>query len=265
MIRLCHIELSAPALEVLAGYQSELDAIPSFGDRVATAKTMFSNRKSNKTFDEVRCKLTEMCSGAQRCAYCEDSCGDEVEHIKPKDAYPEVTFIWDNYLYACGQCNGRKNNHWAIYSDATGERVDIQKQDPPVPPEPGDPLFLNPHRENPLAIIYLDLVDSFYFLPDADEDTQDYERADYTIETLCLNTRDYLPAAREEAYRNYRSRLREYIMLRDEHASQQELDDLAAAVKCMGHPSVWEEMKSQREWIPELRSLFERVPEALDW
>jgi uncharacterized protein (TIGR02646 family) len=265
MICLPHAELSQAALDVLAGYQAVLDAIPDYAERVAEAKKMFSNRTSNKTFDEVRAKLAEMCAGAQRCAYCEDSYGDEVEHIKPKDFYPDQTFAWDNYLYACGACNGRKNNRWAVFSDSTGNRVNIQKKDPPVPPEPGDPLFLNPRQEDPLPAVALDLVDSFYFAPSAEEGSQDHERADYTIEILCLNTRDALPAAREEAYENYVSRLSRYITLRDSGAPQEKLDKRIDALRRMAHPTVWVEIKRQRRWIPELQELFEQAPEALDW
>ena len=47
--------------------------------------------------------------------YCEDSVGDEVEHHRPKNLYPDHTFLWDNYLYACGPCNGPKNNRFAVF------------------------------------------------------------------------------------------------------------------------------------------------------
>ena len=50
--------------------------------------------------------------GARRCGYCEDSDGDEIEHIKPRDLYPEKTFAWENYLLACGQCNRSKSSRF---------------------------------------------------------------------------------------------------------------------------------------------------------
>ena len=75
---------------------------------------------SNPTFRKVRESLTRMCSGAQRCVYCEDSVGDEVEHIEPKDLYPCLVFLWTNYVYACGRCNGGKSNKFAVVS---GDRL----------------------------------------------------------------------------------------------------------------------------------------------
>ena len=77
------------AARKLEEYQRQVDAAGSYEDRVASAKRSFfrKNRRSNATFRRVRESLTRMCSGAQRCVYCEDSVGDEVEHIQPQDLY----------------------------------------------------------------------------------------------------------------------------------------------------------------------------------
>jgi hypothetical protein len=208
-----------------------------------------------------------MCSGARRCGYCEDSAADEVEHIKPKDLYPETTFIWENYLYACGPCNGPKNNQFAVFASATGKLIDVarKRNDPIVPPTPGDPVLIDPRREDPLAFMELDLLGTFYFLPIGPVDSRDYVRATYTISVLRLNDRDYLPVARAEAYRSYRARLSEYITRRGRRASRRHLDDLVRAVRRMGHPTVWREMKRQHKSSPELNDLFQQAPEALNW
>lgn len=94
--------------DTLAEYQKDVDEKCSYTEQVKAAKTLFSsrNRKRNRTFAAVRKELAELCSGSRRCMYCEDSVADEVEHFRPKDLYPEVVFVWMNYLYACGQCNG---------------------------------------------------------------------------------------------------------------------------------------------------------------
>lgn len=112
MIRLPDWQLPSEALTKLAEYQQEIDALPDYAARVERAKASWKtrNRKGDPTFDAVKQSLTEMCSGARRCAYCEDSLADEVEHFRPKDLYPEVVFAWANYLYTCGPCNGPKNN-----------------------------------------------------------------------------------------------------------------------------------------------------------
>jgi len=269
MLQLSKTSLPRHTREELRGFQQRIDALPNYEARVQSAKTLFpqKNRADNPTFKSVRKTLSQMCSGAQRCAYCEDSSADEVEHIKPKDLFPESTFVWPNYLYACGPCNGRKNNHFAVLLYGTGNLVDVTRRvgEPIIPPTRGRPACINPRRENALVFMELDLVDTFYFLPSAPLGSIEYVRADYTITVLRLNERDLLPAARREAYLSYRARLVEYIEKRNAGRSKKRLDDLVKALKRMGHPTVWAEMKRQQGLIQELRDLFATAPEALAW
>jgi hypothetical protein len=191
---------------------------------------------------------------------------DEVEHIRPKDLYPGAAFIWENYLYACGPCNGPKNNRWAIFSMSTDKLSEIEHTGGSiVEPEEGDPVFINPRNEDPLLFMAIDLQGTFLFKPIVEKTTREYERAEYTIRVLRLNKRDLLLSARKEAFCNYRARLVEYITKRDNGAPQDELDTLISALQRMGHPTVWREMQRWNESVPELKDLFDRAPEALDW
>jgi hypothetical protein len=257
-------------LRQLQDWQRQIDLIADYAERVTTAKKQFENRnqKRNATFRAVRVALTEMCSGAQRCVYCEDSAADEVEHIKPKDLYPEEVFVWENYLYACGPCNGSKNSRFAVFSSAEGHLIEVArgKNDPITPPESGHPVFLNPRKENPLEFMTLDLRDTFWFLPLGEKGSEAFDRADYTIKILGLNEeRPYLPSVRREAYEDYRARLLAYIQSKQEGASEEQLQSLISALRRKGHPTVWAEMKRQHLLIPELRDLFAQAPEALGW
>lgn len=208
-----------------------------------------------------------MCSGAQRCAYCEDSVADEVEHIKPKDLYPESVFVWENYLYACGPCNGPKNNQFAVFSSMAEQFTDVTRGRKAlvVPPEEGDPVLINPRIENPLDFLYLDLVDTFYFLPRLGLDTKKQKRADYTIDILRLNAKDYLVEARAEAFGSYRARLSEYISDKASGVKGTHLDKRVKAQQRMQHPTVWREMQRQQKLIPALKYLFDLAPEAASW
>ena len=98
----------------LRGYQGEVDAACTYAEQVEAGKDLFDRYSGNVLFRTVRNRLAVMCSGARRCGYCEDSVGDEVEHIKPKDLYPERTFVWENYLLACGQCNRGKSSRFSV-------------------------------------------------------------------------------------------------------------------------------------------------------
>jgi uncharacterized protein (TIGR02646 family) len=269
MIHLPNISLPRSTEKQLAGYQLKIDSLVDYEVQVREAKRLFRlyNKSKNAAFKVVRSKLVKICSGARRCCYCEDSFANQVEHIKPKDLYPEETFLWKNYVYACSRCNGPKNNKFAVFSSATGLFVDVtpaRKAKPRVRPEEGSQVLINPRWEDPLAFMALDLNNTFRFVPIKPAGSKDYERAKYTIEVLGLNAKDPLTKAREEAFLSYKSRLSDYIKLRDEGASKRKLDHFVKALKNMQHPTIWQEMKRQRK-LRSLSKLFDQAPESLTW
>ena len=267
MIKLVSQNLPAVAQQQLIQWQAAIVAETDYATRVQLGKDQFSNRNKadNATFQKVRATLVLMCAGARRCNYCEDSVADEVEHVWPKDLYPELVFTWSNYVYACGPCNGRKNNKFAVFVTATGQLTVVTRAtgSPIVAPPVGKPVFLDPRKDDGFAMIDLDLMTGI-FLPAGATTTKKYQRAKFTIDSLDLN-REPLPTARMGAYKNYRAQLRDYVSMLRTNAPQAERDDLVNYVKRMEHPTVWAEMKRQRAFIPRLTDLFTQAPEALTW
>lgn len=271
-----NIQPAREVLDQLAIWQAEISG--DFSAQSALAKQRFGGRntKSNRTFREVKKALTQMCSGARRCVYCEDSVADEVEHIAPKDLYPEFVFVWDNYVYACGPCNGPKNNKVAVFRHDTGALQWVNAPHWPEGTQPpgGDSVLINPRTEDPLQFALLDLKSTFKFvlLPGADATKQ--QRYDYTYnEVLRLNheEREFLREAREEAYGDYKARLVEYDKQKRQGAPQARLDKMIAQIRKKSHPTVWREMQRWHNngWLvqadPELNDLFIANPEALTW
>ncbi|MCP3143042.1 HNH endonuclease family protein [Pyxidicoccus xibeiensis] len=269
MIRLPNIPLPGGALASLSEYQQEVDSLPDYATRVAHAKERFAavNRKGNRTFDSVKETLSKMNSGARRCAYCEDSLADEVEHIRPKTLYPELVFAWMNYLYACGSCNGHKNDRFAVFAAGTGVLTSVARarKAPVVPPIVGGDVFIDPRIEDPAEYLSLDLLDTFWFIPRPKLGSVEQARAEYTIRELHLNSRDMLPLARRSAYRDYLAHLKSYIHDKGRGMPQAHLNRLADDVRGRQHPFVWIEMKRQHAALPELTLAFAAAPEALDW
>lgn len=269
MINLPNLALSHAAQNQLDSWQNNIDSIGDYPTRVDEAKKSFAryNKPTNPTFREVRQVLTKMCYGCRRCGYCEDSVADEVEHIKPKDIYPEAVFLWDNYLYACGQCNSPKNNKYAVFSYTTGKLTEVSRKrgEPVIQPEAGDPVLIDPRSEDPFDFLEIDLIDTFYFIPISPPNSINYQRAEYTIDILRLNDRDYLVEARKEAFYSYRARLSEYITQKQIGATEEQLKNLIAALQRMQHPTVWREMQRQQGFISSLNTLFDLAPEALTW
>jgi uncharacterized protein (TIGR02646 family) len=267
MIRLPDVPLPAEALAELEQLQHGIDAIAEYADRVAAAKVRFKNRNTatDPLFQVVRDALAAMCQGPRRCGYCEDSAADEVEHVRPKDLYPEVVFAWTNYLYACGPCNGPKNNRFAVFSHSSAQCVDVTRKPraPVIPPEPGDMVLIDPRTENPLDWMELDLLDTFHFVPTEPPGSTAYKRAQYTIDVLRLNTREYLVEARRAAYGNYFRLAADYVKTRDSGDAEAALADFNAGLRGMSHRTVWQEMQRQQQTIPRLRNLLGSAPELL--
>lgn len=269
MIRLPEVSLPDIALHQLERWQAEVDALATYPERVEAAKRRFSlrNKAKNKTFSVVRRSLTAMCAGARRCGYCEDSAADEVEHIWPKDLYPELVFAWRNYLYACGPCNGPKNNRFAVLPKGSRKPIEVGRRSgtPIKPPRKGTPVLIDPRHEDPMAFLMLDLRGTFLFMPIPSKGSKDLVRAEYTLDILRLNARELLPVARAEAFSGYRARLSEYVSLRQEGAPKVALARRVQSIQGAAHPTVWKEMQRQHQLHPELRTLFRKAPEALSW
>jgi uncharacterized protein (TIGR02646 family) len=267
MIRLPDIALPADAEQGLQAYQAKVDAVHDYAARVAAGKVSFgsANRRGNAVFDAVKSTLDRMCSGVRRCAFCEDSMADEVEHFRPKDLYPQHVFRWPNYLYACGPCNVHKNNRFAVFPSSLGEirEVSRKQNDPVLEPSAGDSVLLDPRIEDATGWMMLDLRDTFRFVPLATKGTRSHARAEYTIKALGLN-RDVLLRARKEAYFIYESLLRRYMQERRENLLAERLETIER-LKRSPHPSVWRAMQRQHDKIPALQKLFAAVPEATSW
>jgi hypothetical protein len=271
-----HIAPDTTALNKLQGYQAQIDALPDFAQQAAKAKTLFSqaNKKGNTAFDEVKLKLTEMCSGARRCVYCEDSVADEVEHMRPKDLYPGHCFKWENYVYACGNCNGPKNNKYAVFRATDGQFVTVNppKGMPAAQPPDGDDALIDPRTEDPLDYCMLDITETFKFVVMKPDGTKEAKKADYTFnEILRLNQREHLVKARKNAYGNYKARLFQYHHQKTAGAGKPILDKLIEGVKTESHPTVWKEMQRYYRMNllikvdTDLHDLFAAVPEASGW
>ncbi len=275
MIKLPEVTVSEQALDKLKEFQDEIDKLPTFAEKSEKAKSSFKskNRRGNRTFDAVKKGLTKMCSGARRCVYCEDSVGDEVEHIRPKHYFPQLCFVWENYVYACGNCNSPKSNKFAVFRDDTGDFYETGLNIEIEPPE-GRDVMINPRTENPMDYCILDLTETFKFVVIPTLNQKDKQRAEYTFLTLLnLNEppREFLRQAREDAYDDYKARFESYANEKKVNKNEKKLNKMIEGIKRKQHPTVWKEMQRyyRENWLKpidkELHDLFDEFPEALDW
>jgi hypothetical protein len=204
-----------------------------------------------------------------RCVYCEDNAGSDLDHLRPKTLHPWLTFCWDNLIPACSTCGNaaHKGARDAILeATAAGHREVTRKRgEAPAPPPDGPTAWWNPRLADPMRALELDLVDqTFRFLITAPAGTADYARARWTLDTLKLNTRSNLVRQRRVAFGSYAYFLQDAVHA-VASADAAKLDALRADLPDMNHPTVWAEMKRQRARLPELEARFAACPQALSW
>ena len=266
MLQLNDKPLTPQAAFLLEEYQQQVDEKISFEEKVAEGKKLFStyNKGNNPAFSVVRKHLAEMSGGTIRCNYCEDSNANQVEHIYPKNYYPEKCFVWENYCYACGPCNQPKSDKFAVLENTTLLEVNLKDLPKNSPPPGRQALLLDPRVENPMESLFLDTLDTFTFVP-FKENQIDFRRAEYTIEILGLNSRSHLVRARMVAFYNFKARLFEYVLKKESGKNKEELKPLIDSLKSEHHQTVWHEMIRQRTLHPEIDDLLNRAPEAINW
>ncbi|WP_157520837.1 hypothetical protein [Herbidospora daliensis] len=141
-------------------------------DPKATATKLWE-KLDRRLKSEVQAVLARMSSGLERCMYCEDSQGTDIEHFRPKSAYPDHAFSWLNYLLACTRCNSNhKRTLFPLGSD-------------------GDALLIDPTVDDPSAHLQLTPTTGLYVGIDA--------KGDATIGVCGLN-RDVCASGRSNAW-----------------------------------------------------------------
>ncbi len=130
MRRLVRTALPDRVHRYLARKQSEVDS-----GRAPDA-TWDSARKT-QAIRRVFSELKRMAGSRERCMFCEDSRGVDIDHFWPKSKYPERTFVWDNLVLSCSGCNRDKGTWFELGAD-------------------GSPLLIDPTRDDPWAHLFYD-------------------------------------------------------------------------------------------------------------
>jgi hypothetical protein len=85
----------------------------------------------------IRQHLAAMAPGIERCMYCGDNRGTDIDHFEPIRELPTGTFEWLNHLLACSTCNSN------------------QKRDRFPRDSSGTALLIDPTRDNPVRHLRL--------------------------------------------------------------------------------------------------------------
>jgi uncharacterized protein (TIGR02646 family) len=137
----------------------------------AAARAAWRTARTEK--QGIREHLVQMAPGVQRCMYCGDSLGTDIDHFEPIREFPGGTFVWRNHLLACSYCN-------------SNAKRDLFPRD-----QAGAPLLIDPTSDDPARHLRLILRTGVY-RPLTDQGTQ-------SIRVFGLNRSD-LTRGREVAF-----------------------------------------------------------------
>jgi len=294
MIHLPSNPLDATLAQSLSKIQSDVDAKIPFVEKVAEAARSWDN-KPVSVFNPLKSHLTATCISDRICNHCEQDEAADIEHIYPKSHFPEKSFQWDNYIPACKKCNTDvKNDHFAVFAPTGSTSIPLperQKKGARIAPITGDGVLLNPRIEDPMAYLWLELRpinNQLLFVPlDTKKASRSPIRASCTQKLLPLN-RSQLATSRYQAANYFISVLGMYVKVKtcrsfealDEATNdfrpintaipfiqeqQSILTSLKADIPHYPHPTVWAELKRQRADLRKARTIFEQIPEALQW
>ena len=140
---------------------------------------------------DILSALRQMMGKRERCMYCLDSHGSDIEHFRPKSNYPKRMFRWRNLLLCCTECGRFKGSQFPL----NGKR----------------PLLIDPSKEEPWR--YLD------FDPDTGNITARFDlqnnayfpNGEKTVEVLQLDRREALASGYKKTYRRLSKKIQRFL------------------------------------------------------
>nr|WP_315464171.1 hypothetical protein [uncultured Rhodoferax sp.] len=141
---------------------------------------VWKQARATKTIGTACALLQGAMGPRERCMYCLDSHGTDIEHFKPKARYPLQTFKWNNWLLCCSECGRLKGSKF--------------------PTANGKPLLINPANENPWTYLEFD-SDTGNLTARFDVASNDWSpKGVETVSVLHLDRREALAAGYRRTY-----------------------------------------------------------------
>jgi uncharacterized protein (TIGR02646 family) len=169
VIPIARVSLSADLADKLDDRTRQLK---TEGADAARARAVWNSARPERA--GVRGQLAAMAPGIERCMYCGDNRGTDIDHFEPISHGPIKTFEWLNHLLACSSCNSNEKRSEFPYDTA------------------GNRLLVDPTAEIPSEHLTLILSSGEY--------RSDTVKGEATIRVFNLNRGD-LMRGRQDAFR----------------------------------------------------------------
>jgi len=193
VIKIERLPLPDKAVSRLADETDKVALVDDHDARLTIARVRWRSMSLRAPLRET---LGRMAPGLERCMYCGDNQGTDIDHHEPMSRNPLRTFDWLNHLLACSLCN----------SHCKGDRYPVDAE--------GAALLIDPTVDDPFEHMTLALRTGGY--------VEITEKGDHTIRTCRLN-REILTKGRVNARAVFT------IWLRNLAAAGDRGDDVATA------------------------------------
>lgn len=127
MRRITRSFLPAPTEKALNKNQAASDSKRIAG--TLNVQKEWNGARKTKSLTIVLQALRVMAGKRERCMYCGDSHGTDIDHFWPKTPYPEKMFIWTNLVLSCTECGRFKGERFPLQS-AAPQLIDPTAEDP---------------------------------------------------------------------------------------------------------------------------------------
>lgn len=155
-------------------------------------QALWKSARQTKSMGDVLKTLQRMMGKRERCMYCLDSHGCDIEHFRPKASFPSYVFVWENLLLCCTECGRLKGDRFPLDSNA-------------------QPLIIDPSQQDPW--LYLDFdPDTGNLSARYDPESNDWsELGKATVEHLHLDRREALSTGYFKTFRRLQTILRKHL------------------------------------------------------
>ncbi len=110
-------------------YKRQASANAPLGAVALDIEVQWKAARKTKAVGAVLKTLQQMMGPRERCMYCVDSHGSDIEHFRPKARYPRRAFKWANMLLCCTECGRFKGSQFPL-SGRRALLIDPSAEDP---------------------------------------------------------------------------------------------------------------------------------------
>ena len=128
MRRIERVDLAMEIANALQLFQEEADSRRE--QENFNSEAHWKGKRKSQPILAVYTALKRMAGTRERCMYCVDSQGSDIEHFWPKSLYPERMYMWGNLLTHCAPCGRFKGIQFPRTDDGTPLLIDPSAEDP---------------------------------------------------------------------------------------------------------------------------------------